>query len=135
MKKQNKKTQPAAKALSPISRREFAMGSVALLGAYSFAEIQDLPALSPEAQAWKLEKTEDVRDLMEARHILDSDLKRVIEHAERTGEKLYEPESDRFLSKLRLQKAYFYVEYSAIPGGYRIHTAYTHRFMLARDPQ
>ena len=130
-----KAAQPSEKGSSSISRREFAIGSVALLGAYSFAATQDLPPLSPEALAWKLDKSDDVRDLMEARHILDIDLRRVIDHAEKTGEKLYELETDRFLSKLRLQQAYFYVEYSPIPGGYRIHTAYSHRFMLARDPQ
>jgi hypothetical protein len=118
-----------------ISRREFALGSVALLGAYSFAETPKLPPLSPEAQAWELKKAGDAGDLMEARHILDDDARRVIDHAEKTGEKLYEPSTNRLLAKLRVREAYFYVEYSPIAGGFQIHAAYTHRLMLEGDPR
>jgi hypothetical protein len=117
-----------------ISRREFALGSMALIGAYSFAETQKLPPLSKEAQAWKLEKSGNVADLMEARHILDDDIRRVIDHAEKTGQKLYEQGTDRILSKLRVRETYFYAEYSPISGGYKIHAAYTHRFFLEGDP-
>jgi hypothetical protein len=119
----------------PLSRREFTLGSVGLLGAYSFAETQKLPPLSPEAQAWKLEKVGDAGDLMDARHILDDDARRVIDHAEKTGEKLYEPSTNRLLAKLRVKEAYFYVEYSPVSGGFQIHAAYTHRFLLAGDPR
>ena len=128
------KDKPQTEQLS-ISRREFALGSMALVGAYSFAETQKLPPLSPEAQAWKLEKARDVGDLMDARHILDDDIKRVIDHAEKTGQKLYEPGTERLLSKLRVKEAYFYVEYSPAPKGFKIHAAYTHRFMLEGDPR
>jgi hypothetical protein len=117
-----------------ISRREFALGSMALLGGYSLAASEKLPPLSPEARAWKLQKVGDVGDLMDARHILDDDIKRVIAHAEKTGKKLYEPGTDRLLSKLRVREAYFYVEYSPISGGFKIHAAYTHRFLLEGDP-
>ena len=78
-----------------------------------------------------LEKTEFVHNLLQTRHILEEDLKQVIQHAENTGEKLYQPDSDRFLSKLRIGEASFYVEYSPIEGGYRIHTAYAHRSIIA----
>jgi hypothetical protein len=119
----------------PITRREFALGSMALIGSYSFAGTEKLPPLSSEAKAWNLEKEGDVGDLMDARHILDDDIKRVIEQAEKTGKKLYDPGSKRLLSKLRVRETYFYVEYSPISGGYKIHTAYTHRFFLEGDPQ
>jgi hypothetical protein len=128
--KEKHKTEPAS-----ISRREFALGSMALIGSYSFAGTPKLPPLSAEAKAWKLERTGDVGDLMDARHILNDDVRRVIDHAEKTGQKLYEQETDRFLSKLRVQEAYFYVEYSPISGGYKIHAAYTHRFLLEGDTQ
>jgi hypothetical protein len=71
-----------------ISRREFAIGSVAMLGGYAMAEDTPVPPLSPEAQALKLEITDTIRSYMEVRHILDDDVKRVID-AEKTGEKLY----------------------------------------------
>jgi hypothetical protein len=128
-----KDKQPAEN--TPISRREFALGSMALIGAYSFAGTQKLPPLSQEAQAWKLDKAGDVEDLMDARHILDDDVKRVIDHAEKTGQKLYEPGTNRLLSKLRVREAYFYVEYSPISGGFRIHATYTHRLLLEGDPR
>jgi|WetSurMetagenome_2_1015567.scaffolds.fasta_scaffold54749_4 hypothetical protein len=128
-----KDKQQDEKHLQPISRREFALGSAALLGAYSIAEASELSPLSPEVQAWKLEKSNEVKELMEARHILDDDLKRVIDTAEKTRQKLYQPENDRLLAKLRIQAAYFYAEYSPIKEGYRIHAAYSHRFLYTGD--
>ena len=117
----------------PISRREFTMGSMAVLGTYAVGKGEELPPLPPEVQAWKLEKSEHVQFIMNARRIFDDDLRRVIDHAERTGTKLYQPDTDRFLSKLWVKEVYFYVEYSPIEGGYQIHTAYSHRFILEED--
>lgn len=75
----------------------------------------------------KLAKSEEVIELLDKRHILDDDLKQVIKHAESSGEKLYQPGSDRLLSKYRVGEICFYVEYSPSDDGYRIHTAYAHR--------
>jgi hypothetical protein len=133
MSQKEKTKQKIKESPQPISRREFAIGSMAILGTYSLAQNATIPPLSAEAQALKLKMTNDVQDLLEARHILDDDLKRVIDHAERTGEKLYQPGSDRLLSKLRVQEVYFYVEYSPDEGAYQVHTAYSHRFLLAGD--
>jgi hypothetical protein len=113
-----------------ITRREFAVGSVALLGGYSLAESATIPPLSPEAQAMKLDISENMRDIMEAVHILEEDLRRVIDHAEKTGEKLYQPGNDILLSKLRVNEVYFYAEYSPVEGGFRIHDVYSHRFLI-----
>jgi hypothetical protein len=133
MSEEEKKKKLSQESPQPISRRDFAIGSMAMLGAYTLKDATAMQALSPEAQAIKLEIADDVKDLMEARHILEDDLKRVIDHAEKTGEKLYQPGNDTILSKLRVNEVYFYVEYSPIDGGFRIHTAYTHRFLLAGD--
>jgi hypothetical protein len=116
-----------------ISRREFAIGSMAVLGGYSVTEAAAIPPLSPEAQALKLEISDGIRRLMEQRHILEDDLKRVIDHAEKTGEKLYQQGNDTLLSKLRMREVYFYAEYSPIEGGFRIHSAYSHRFLISGD--
>jgi hypothetical protein len=120
---------PDQEGSKTISRREFTIGSIALIGGYSSTE---LLATAADAQV-KLQKTNDVRDLMEDRHILDADLIQVIQHAEKTGEKLYELETDRFLAKLHVKNVYFYAEYSIIEGGFRIHSAYSHRFSFAED--
>ncbi|HTY62219.1 MAG TPA: hypothetical protein VMG30_08160 [Acidobacteriota bacterium] len=116
-----------------ISRREFAIGSVAMLSGYSLAEAATVPPLSPEAQAMKLEISDTIQSYLEARHILEDDVKRVIDHAEKTGEKLYQQNNDIFLSKLRVKDVYFYVEYAPSEGGYKIYTAYSHRFLMEGD--
>ena len=41
----------SSKKTQQISRREFAIGSMAILGASSAEEIEKVPPLSPEAQA------------------------------------------------------------------------------------
>ena len=46
-----------------------------------------------------LKKDDAVVSLLERRHVLDEDIQQVIQHAEETGEKLYQPEEDRFLAK------------------------------------
>jgi hypothetical protein len=119
-----KKVEAADKEARAISRREFAIGSLALIGAYS-GEIQ-----AEEADRIKIEASDAVRNLMEDRHITEEDLRPVILHAEKTGDKLYQTDTDRFLTKLRVKNVYFYAEYSVIEGGFRIHSAYSHRFNL-----
>ena len=64
------------------------------------------------------------------RRILKDDLIQVISHAEKTGVKLYQQDSDRFMAKLRMNDVYFYAEYSPIEGGFQIHNTYSHRFFL-----
>jgi hypothetical protein len=120
---------------SKLSRRRFAVGSVAILGAAvtEAGVAAQIPSLSAEARALRLEITDEVAEILDERHILDEDLKRVIQHAESTGEKLYQTDTDRFLSKLRVGDVTFYVEYSPVDKGYRIHTAYSHRFLLEED--
>jgi hypothetical protein len=131
MAEEEKKKPQAQEIPHQISRREFAIGSVAMLSGYAMTEAAMLPPLSTEAQVMKLEISDDLKNIMEALHILEEDLKRVIDHAEKTGEKLYEPGTDIFLSKLRVREAYFYVEYSPIEGGgFKILDTYTHRFLI-----
>ena len=80
-----------------------------------------------------LTKDEAVMELLEKRHILDEDIEQVIKNAEETGEKLYQPDGERFLAKMRLSEATFYVEYSPSDEGYVVHTAYFHRSSFIED--
>jgi hypothetical protein len=121
-----KAAEGSREGLGPISRRDFALGSMAIIGAGA----SGLSPLSADAPSWKLEISDAIRQLMDERHILDNDLIKVIEHAESSGEKLYQPGTNRFLSKLYVHEIYFYAEYSPVEGGYRIHSAYSHRFTL-----
>jgi hypothetical protein len=127
---EEKKNQQNPGTSYQITRREFAIGSVAMLGGYSLADAAALPPLSQEAQEMKLEISDTLRSYMETRHILDDDIRRVIDHAEKTGEKLYQPDNSVFLSKLRVNEVYFYAEYAPMKGGYRVYSAYSHRFLL-----
>ena len=68
-----------------------------------------------------------VVSLLDKRHIFDDDIKQVIKNAEESGEKLYAPEEDKYLAKMWLSEAMFYVEYTSSAEGYVVHSAYTHR--------
>jgi len=86
---------------------------------------------SLEYEAIKLQKSEEVSEILESRHILDDEIKMVIHNAESKGEKLYQPETERFLAKLKIADVTFYVEYSlAGEKTYIVHTAYSHRAEL-----
>jgi len=75
----------------------------------------------------------DCASLMEERGILDDDVKQVIYKAEATGEKLYQPDGDHFLSKMVTENATFYVEYSIADQAYTVHTAYSHRSQIMEE--
>lgn len=124
--KKQKNTRKKDEGLGRISRRDFAIGSMAAIGSspLAFAEV------SSNAHPFKLDISEEVRRIMVDRHILENDLVRVIENAEKTGVKLYQQDYDHLMAKLRMAEVYFYAEYSPIEGGYRIHNTYSHRFLL-----
>ncbi len=131
MTEQDKENKPEAP--KPISRREFAKGSMAVLSAYtSLSQYESSPPrpLTDAAKALKLEIPDDIQSLLAERGVTEEDIRRVIDHAESTGLKLYEPGTANFLSKLQIQKTYFYVEFSSEKDVYKIRTAYTHRFNI-----
>ena len=82
-------------------------------------------------EAIELQKSDQVKELLESRHILDEEIKMVIHNAESTGEKLYQPGAGRYLAKMRIVNTTFYVEYSVTgEKTYEVHTAYSHRTEL-----
>ena len=84
-------------------------------------------------QEIQLTKSDAVASVLEERHILDDDIKQVIYNAETTGDKLFQPEGNRYLAKLTLSEATFYVEYSVADGNYVVHTAYSHRSTIVEE--
>ena len=128
--RKNKKSTPL------LSRRDFARGSVAVMGAYAVAEAATALDDPPDkAKAVKIEKSAEIAAIMDERHITDDDVRNVITYAEETGRKLYKQDSDHFLSKRRLGQTYFYVEYSqAGESTYKIHAAWAHRFVMLLEP-
>ena len=75
----------------------------------------------------KLQIDDKVKQLMEARHISEDEVKQVIHHAETEGEKLYTPDESKYLAKLKIGKATFYAEYSVEDGNYIVRSAYVHK--------
>jgi len=75
----------------------------------------------------KLELGDEVKQLLEKRHILEDEVKQVINHAETEGDKLYQPDSNKYLAKLSIGEATFYVEYSIKEDSYVVSSAYAHK--------
>ena len=69
----------------------------------------------------------EIQQHLDARRILADDVRRVIDHAERTGEKLCHPVTGHSLASFRPRAVTFWVEYSPEQNGFRIHNAYAHR--------
>jgi hypothetical protein len=76
--------------------------------------------------------SEEVERLMEQRGILREDVRRVIFHAETTGEKFIDPSTGRSLASLRPGRVMYWVEYSGTGGEFLVHTAYSHRMEAKR---
>ena len=75
----------------------------------------------------KLQISDEIKKVLEERHILEDEIKQVIYHAETEGDKLYLPDSNTFLSKLKIGNATFYVKYTAEEGSYPVQSAYAHK--------
>jgi hypothetical protein len=75
----------------------------------------------------QLQVNDEVRKLLEERHILEDDIKQVIYNAESKGEKFYKPDENLFLAQLKIGKATFYVEYSVEQESYVVRSAYAHK--------
>jgi hypothetical protein len=69
----------------------------------------------------------DILERMEERRILREDVQRVIDHAEKTGTKLFNPETGRSLAFFRPAHITYWVEYTPEGDGFRVHNAYYHR--------
>jgi hypothetical protein len=80
--------------------------------------------------AIEIQMNQEVRTIMEGRHILEEDIRSVVEWAESSGVKLYQPGTEMYLAKRTIQNATFYAKYSYTPPRYTIHSAYMHRSVL-----
>jgi hypothetical protein len=80
--------------------------------------------------AWQdvpLDITDEVNMYLEMRHVQPDELKQVIFHAETTGDKLYQPEANRFLGKLKIGNTMFYADYGYGEAEFIVKMGYTHR--------
>jgi Fe-S oxidoreductase len=74
--------------------------------------------------------SEDVRERLEKRRILDEDLQRVIHESQNAGRGLVHAGTGHLKGCSRPHRATIWVEYSPAPGGYVIHNAYSHRMSV-----
>jgi Fe-S oxidoreductase len=77
--------------------------------------------------AIELRMPEEVRLLLEQRMILTADVRRTIENAEQTGDKLENPATGHSLASYRSTCVTYWVEYSADGSDFVVHNAYSHR--------
>ena len=81
----------------------------------------------------QLAMSDEVRARLEARHILDEDIRSVIAHAERTGRRLLAPDGDHFLASHRPTAVTYWVEYTRDGSAYVVLNAYSHRMEIIDD--
>jgi hypothetical protein len=84
-------------------------------------------------ESTKLQVSDEVKTLMADRGISDDELKQVIHKAETAGEKLYQPEANRYLAKSGLGEVTVYAEYAAAGDEYVIHSTYSHRVKIVEE--
>ncbi len=84
-------------------------------------------------EAIQLFVSDEIRARMEERHILDEDLRRVIEHAERTGARFHNQASGRWLASYKPTAVTYWVEYEPQGDGFLITNAYSHRMEIVED--
>ncbi|MCL6479153.1 MAG: (Fe-S)-binding protein [Peptococcaceae bacterium] len=81
-------------------------------------------------EAINLEISDRVLELMESRMILVEDVKRVIDHAEKTGRKLLNRQSGHILAYCRPVSVTYWVEYTREGEAFIVHNAYSHRMQI-----
>jgi hypothetical protein len=71
--------------------------------------------------------SEEVKSILEKRMILVDEVRRTIEHAEETNDKIQNPASGRILASFRPSCVTYWVEYSSDGAAFAVHDAYSHR--------
>lgn len=77
----------------------------------------------------------EVQQILEDRRILISDIRKVIHHAETTGENLFHPATGRTLAAFKPYNVTFWVTYSISGSGFTLHNAYSHRMEVSGKGQ
>jgi NADPH-dependent glutamate synthase beta subunit-like oxidoreductase len=95
------------------------------------AELGELGMIDVEEhEKIELRMTDEVRKRIDGRRILENDVRRVIDHAEKSGKRLKNPETGRFLAYLQSGNVTFWVEYTPAEIGFTVHNAYCHRMNI-----
>ena len=82
---------------------------------------------------FKIEISEEIMNIMEDRFILVEDIQQVIEKAEKTGERFYNPENSNYLAKLRLEDVTYWVQYKVEEEYIQVNKVYSHRMEVMEE--
>jgi hypothetical protein len=83
----------------------------------------------------RLNIAEDVQARLDERLILVEDIQRVIEYAERTRRRLFNPQTGRSLAYFKPTSVTYWVEYQPEGDGFTIFNAYSHRMEVPGSGQ
>ena len=72
----------------------------------------------------------EVYERMEERRILLEDVRRVIDHAEKTGAKVCSKKTGHWLASFKPAIVTYWVEYEGTPEGYTVYNSYCHRMEI-----
>ena len=86
--------------------------------------------VSAEHEAITVLMTADVFREIDRRRILKDDIRKVINLAEKTGNRLRNKETGNFLAYCQPENVTFWVEYSVDGDAFRVHSAYCHRMKI-----
>jgi hypothetical protein len=75
----------------------------------------------------------EVLELLNSRHILEEDVRKVILQAEQTGNHLVNPHNNHRLASFKPVRVTYWVEYEPTAQGYLIHNGYSHRMQLPEE--
>ncbi|HVO63676.1 MAG TPA: FAD-dependent oxidoreductase [Terriglobales bacterium] len=84
-----------------------------------------------EERKFKVSMSPDVSARLEKRMILVDDVRKVIAHAEATGQKIWNPQTSRFVASFRPAAVTYWVEYTIQQEEFVVHNAYSHRMEVS----
>jgi glutamate synthase (NADPH/NADH) small chain len=88
------------------------------------------------ASSWRddLSLTPAVEELLEQRFIRPEEVREVIVHAQKTGDRFVEPSTGRLLAALSIGSVTFWVEYAPHGERFVVYSAYSHRMEIKPPP-
>lgn len=93
----------------------------------------EIPAEEEHYGMIHLSISDELREVLEQRQILDSDIRQVIDHAEKSGVKLSNSRSGRLMAHYKPAAVTYWVEYTPSEGEYIVHNAYCHRMEVSEE--
>lgn len=82
---------------------------------------------------FKLVIPEEIRKIIEERHILLDDIEKVIEHSKISGERFFNSEDSSYLASLRIENVTYWVRYAEENDCIHVLSVYSHRMEIAEE--